>query len=346
MTTTGKKFNDKFSGEKISIEKLLSLIERNGGSKGLDLSGKDLSDIDLSPEALHQIRQKRKLKKQPIWQSAQGGINLEGVILSDADLTRACLRHANLRGSNLEFVDFIDTDISNSFLWDANMRGAILDGANLSSANIFGTAFTDSTITKDNIGGSIIQESQSYNLPSDMEMTLERNRFWQASGIYRHLKTTFDGVGKYSDASWAYRKARRMEKNLAKHQIGKAWKSRQWRECINNTKKWLSDNFVELISDYGESPLRVLLSVNIVWLVFALIYALISGVVETDTGLTTIRLIDYLAFSLGTMTTIEPVGLSAMNVWYMRFLMPLETLFAIALTGLFGFVLGNRINRV
>jgi len=82
MGSIGNDFKENFKGEKISIEILLLRIEKNGGVTGLDLSGKDLSGLILTPEALNKIRQKRKLRKQPVWQMKNGGINLDGANLS------------------------------------------------------------------------------------------------------------------------------------------------------------------------------------------------------------------------------------------------------------------------
>ena len=351
MGSIGNKFNENFTGKKITIDSLLSLIEKNGGAKGLDLSGKDLSGLILTPKALTQIRQKRKLKKQPVWQMKNGGINLDGINLSWAVLTRtdlsdSSLRNADLRGAKLEHVDFIDADLSNAFLWDASLDSAVLDGATLQGANIFGARFVDSTICKENIGDSVIQESPEYSLRDEMRMAPERNRFWQASKIYRHLKATFDGNGLYENASWAYRRARKMEKHLAIYHMTEAWKTKQWGKVATNFRKIVSDSFVEILSDYGESPRHVLFSIIFLWVGFAVIYGLLSGVIDSSIAVVTHNPIDLLAFSLGTMTTVDAVGLSANNILVMRFLMPLETLFGIALTGLFGYVLGNRINRI
>ncbi len=351
MGTIGNDFKENFIGERITLDILLKRIEKNGGPNGLDLSGRDLSGIILTPEALTRIRQRRKLKTRPLWQTENGGINLEGVNLSWAMLTRAdlsdgCLRNADLRGAKLEHADFIDADLSDAVLWDASLDSATLDGAKLHGANIFGAVFTDSTLNKENIGDDIIQESQDYSLPSGMTMLPERNRFWQTSKIYRQLKSTFDNNGLYDNASWAYRKARRAEKHLAKYHLAEAWKTKQWGTFIKNCTKVVSDTFVELLSDYGESPWRVLLCINLLWIGFAVIYGLLSGVIDQTSAIVTRKPVDLLAFSLGTMTTTEAVGLSANNTLAMRFLMPLETLFAIALTGLFGYVLGNRINRI
>ncbi len=349
--TISSQFSDHFSGEKINIDDLLLLIENNSGAKGLDLSGKDFSGIKLEPKILNKIRRDKKLKKRPVWQNDKGGINLQGANLSwslfnDADLGDGCLRNADLRGAKLERADLIDTDLSGAVLWDVSLNYAVLDGANLQGANLFGAVFDGSTLIKDSIGDNIIQESKKYTVPRGMTMLPERNRFWQASKIYRHLKSTFDNSGLYDNASWAYRKARKMEKLLAKHNVGLTWHKKQWNKSFQNIVKWFSDSLIEAISDYGENPWRVLVCINLVWLGFSILYGFLAGVINSESGVPTHNAVDLLAFSLGTMTTIEPVGLSPNNIWYMRFIMPFETLLGIAFTGLFGFVLGNRINRV
>jgi hypothetical protein len=351
MGSTASKFSENFTGEKITVERLLLLIEKNCGAEHLDLSGKDLSNLRLTPKALAKIRQKRNLEGQPVWLMENGGINLNGVnlswaVLTGADLTEASLQNADLRGAMLEHVDFIDADLSNAFLWDASLDFAVLDGTKLQGANLFGASFVNSTISRDNIGERVIQELQEYSLPDHMTMSPERNRFWQASRIYRHLKATFDGNGLYDNASWAYRRARTMEKHLAIYHLRQSWKTKQWGKIVKNLQKVITDSFVQALSDYGESPQRVLSSIAALWIAFAFIYAALSGVIDSSTTTVTHNPIDLLAFSLCAMTTVEAVGLEANNILAMRFLMPLETLFGIALTGLFGYVLGNRINRI
>ena len=79
-------------------EEILKLIEENDGPEGLDLSGKDLSGIDLGREAI-KAELEKALKsapgETPVWysESTEGinleGINLEGARLSEADLGEA-----------------------------------------------------------------------------------------------------------------------------------------------------------------------------------------------------------------------------------------------------------------
>ena len=276
MSTVGKGFDKYGIREKIDIQALLSMIENNGGAKGLDLSGRDLSGIRLSPKVLYQIRDERKILERPIWQNENGGINLEGINLSWASLARAdlsegCLRYADLRGSELVEVDFIDTDLRDAIFWDARCDSAVFDGAYLHGAEIFGARFLDSTLCRENVGERIIQEYPTYTLPKDMKpMTDERNRFWQASKIYRHLKATFDGSGLYSDASWAYRRARRMEKYRARVYAIDSWKKKDRKASIKYLSKYITDVFVELLADYGESLFRVFFWVVFTWFGFAI----------------------------------------------------------------------------
>ena len=356
MSTVGKEFEKAYTGIRLGFEDVISLIEKNRGPQGLDLSGKDLSGIKLDRWTLGRFRRGKNPKAEglPVWQCQQtGGVNLQGAnlawsVLSGADLGKACLRGADLRGAHLDGVYLIDADLRDAILWDANLNDAKLDGADLRGANIFGANILNTSLNRGCFGDSIIQESADYHLPPGIWMLPERNRFWQGSRIYRKLKANFDSGSSYGDASWAYRKARRMEKHLAAYRARQAWRARDWKRFVKQVVKRASDEVVEKLCDYGENWVLVLFWLGVVWLSFALFYGLFGGVKRPNPpgiGGTTRNLLDLLAFSLATMTTIEPVGLSASNVGIMRVLMPLEVLLGIALTGLFGFVLGNRINK-
>jgi len=357
MSTVGKAFTKLYTDTKLGSEDVIALIEENDGAQNLDLSGKDLSGIKLDRRTLSQLRCTGNSMVQglPVWQYQQtGGINLQGAnlawaVLSGADLSEGCLRGADLRGARLDRADLIDTDLQDAILWDTNLNNAILDGANLRGANIFGANILNATLSKECFGDSIIQESKDYQPPPGITMLPERNRFWQGSKIYRTLKIGFESEGSYGDASWAYRRARRMEKHLAADYARYSWRKKDYRNFVKNVVKRVSDEVVEKLCDYGENWMLVLLWISVVWLSFALLYGLLGGVQRLNPGgmsRTTYNLVDLLAFSLATMTTIEPVGLGVRNIGIMRILMPLEALVGIALTGLFGFVLGNRINRV
>jgi hypothetical protein len=108
---------------------------------------------------------------------------------------------------------------------------------------------------------------------------------------------------------------------------------------------------------FGESISRVLLTLVLLFALFAVAYGVTGGIIRdcTPVGADTTDLSacrpgltrdpgDLALFSLGAMTTMEPEGLKPAND-VVQVAARLEALFAIALTGLLGFVLGNRIRR-
>ena len=64
------------------------------------------------------------------------GANLRGANLSRADLSDANLRGANLRGANLSRADLSDANLSRANLSDANLSRADLSDANLRGADL------------------------------------------------------------------------------------------------------------------------------------------------------------------------------------------------------------------
>lgn len=86
----------------------------------------------------------------------------------------------------------------------------------------------------------------------------------------------------------------------------------------------------------------MLASIIFVFLFFAALFALI-GIQRI--GASDVSIWDYFLFSLGSMTTMRPDALQPQCYYLGEFLSRIETLLAIALTGLLGFVLGNRVRR-
>jgi len=74
------------------------------------------------------------------------GANLRGADLSDADLSGANLRDANLRGADLSDADLSDADLSGANLRDANLSGADLSDANLRGADLSDADLSDAEL--------------------------------------------------------------------------------------------------------------------------------------------------------------------------------------------------------
>ena len=120
--------------EPLTRSDVLRLIEVNGGTaEGLDLASRDLSAIDLGPTL-----------------DGQGefhGLNLRGVLLSEAQLQNASLGQARLQGAYLDF---------------ANLTGANLNAANLDKAKLFGAklqkvSFLLASLQEADLSGATLQ---------------------------------------------------------------------------------------------------------------------------------------------------------------------------------------------
>jgi hypothetical protein len=343
------------------------MIEANGGPQGLDLSGKDLSFIDLSRETiqvkLDELREQSR-ETEPAWcAQISESINLEEVNLQRSNLGGADLRGAFLGGANLEGAFLGGADLEGACLLEANLEGAFLGGANLERAFLwyanlsrqdlrdtksmsmvflYRAILEQTQLTKDQLGEAIGEELD--------------NEWHKAKEAYLALKTNFEQIGRYDDASWAYRKERRMEKREAWQKAKRALDEREWRSFGSKTWKVGWDLAVEYLCDYGESVRRVL-----GWMGFLLFIAgpLIFGLpgllrwpAENRDASLSLRspwrygytYLQQFLYVLDAFTTANFAELQPATA-LTRVLSGLTALMGVFLTGLLGFVAGNRIRR-
>ena len=119
-------------------QEILALIEEHGWPMFLDLSGKDLSGIDLSREAIAAELKEREISDVddfPPWARAKNnelrGINLLQVNLQKANLVRANLQGAVLSRADLREAQLAAANLQEAFLGSANLQEASLRHANL-----------------------------------------------------------------------------------------------------------------------------------------------------------------------------------------------------------------------
>ncbi len=182
---------------KLTLERLLQMIEEKGAADILDLSGQDLSYLDLSTEIIEATMYAHGYleagPKPPwiapfTWGKNLHGINLRHANLQDADLKHANLRGADLSGANLKKADLRDACLQYAALYQADLRAARLwradlrevsatnanfsgaslyrvnlengelDGANLQNAWLEGANLADVRISRECIGEKLLQE--------------------------------------------------------------------------------------------------------------------------------------------------------------------------------------------
>ena len=89
-----------------------------------------------------------------VTEALEGGANLRGANLRDADLRGADLCDANLRGANLCDANLCGANLRGANLRDADLRGANLRGADLCDANLRGADLRDANLRDADLCGA------------------------------------------------------------------------------------------------------------------------------------------------------------------------------------------------
>jgi len=322
-----------------------------------DLRGAHLTNANLQGANLTEAKlQGAKLMHADFQGASLGAANLQGADLRGANLQRAFLSGADLQGAGLQYSHLEKLDLFNA--------------VGLEGAHFYNTFFDDTRIKRKQLGTAIGEE-------------LDKAYEW-AKEAYLALKNNFAEIGRYDDASWAYRKERQMEKATkapwrargTRHYGGllplpakvrtfwedfgglgiqppagyfslPRWSPLVWWFWFKYTAKWLADCCIELLCNYGEGPVRVLFWMAVSFLGFAAYYWRISGVwlVESNGAARAATWFGhYLAYSAGAFTTTQFSQLQAAD-HRVRMVTAFQAIVGIFLAGLLGFVAGNRIRR-
>ena len=262
--------------------------------------------------------------------------NLEGADLADADLTSTRLDKSNLRGVNLTGADLRGATLPNVNLREATLRNADLRGLDLSTCDLTAVHAADAILDRTRLRRAQIGPAIGEELAG---------RFDDAGRGYLALEMNFYALGDADAGSWAYRKRRRMQKLSALSMARQRRRQGHTRAALPFYAKFARFQFVEWLCDYGESAARVLLGMLAVFLLFTLVYGICGAVVRSG-GAVTRNPLHLAVFSLSAMTTAGSLApdLRPRNEW-VSLLAGVQALLGIGLTGLLGFVIGNRIRR-
>jgi len=362
-----------------TTEQLLSLLERKGGAANLDLTGHDLTGINLSGEALEELLEEIGYPghgRGPLWfEPWTKGVSLTNAQLRDAqlkmaDLRNACLEHADLRHADLSGAFLQDATLENANLQRANLTGAVLSHTilwagrpTLEGVYLYGAQVEFTPCTRDQFGAGIGEE-------------LDRD-WLRARESYLVLRHNFLDLGRYTDASWAYRKERRMERAAAFPSAeGDRWVRDELLEAQQagpsrlpqgvqrallyarlylrpqrgvpikravHLGNWLQDASCE----YGENPWRLgLWAVGVIFS-FALLHLMADLASSTPVSLATAQgpaeVWEYLAFSMQSFASMSVMRAQPVST-FASVLASLEALVGMGILALFMYTLGRRMS--
>lgn len=319
-----------------------SLCLREAVLSGAQMQGAKLRRADLFEAKLIRTR----LEGADLRNASLIGADMQGIFLRYADL-----RYSNLGGANLTDADLRDTqlagvELEKADLTGADLRGAILEGVDLSKVaslkHIFisGAKFDKVTIQPEQLQDGLGEEKDG--------------NYEQACRAYLMLKQNFSDIGEYNASSWAYRQERRMEKLHALAQARGAKVDHKWRNAVRNYWKAAGDAFVEQLCDYGEGVGKVLCWILLLLFIIGplLFYSMGSFQLSSpENSSTPFRLwqqaLGYLQALLYTFDVFTTASFSDLRPAddFTRLTSGVLAFVGIFLTGLLGFVAGNRIRR-
>lgn len=157
------------------------------------------------------------------------------------------------------------------------------------------------------------------------------NRHSELELIYKSLSSTFSSNGFSNDANWAYVKGKREERS----DIGMQIKiSISFRQKLRLSLKWGQNYFIDKAFGYGEGLTNIFLMYIALVFIFACLYVY-NGNIDCFLHAFYISLKNMIGMSSNEMNLEDNVWLSLLNL--------VQTTFGILLTGIFGFILGNKI---
>ncbi len=351
--------------------------------RGADLFECDLQEAQLYEANLTEaMLDGADLDRAVLRKACLDGAVLDGASLRLADLYEATLRGANideadLRGARLVRADLSGTDLRWANLAHANLRWAKLTdvalstAANLTDLQLFETSFHGVLSLRHH---QFFSENHDARGPRRVwlrvinrleESTIweeQQGRFSEARDVFAALKGYFEDAGDYRGANWAYIREKTMQKMQSVPKpfrwLYPRWKDHDDYHYRPDPVEWLLLEFSEKAANYGESLIRPTFWLIALIFIFAGVYSaggmltampgcdliernLIPG---GDLCVPTYNYLEALQFSLAAMSTIE-IGNVQPYVAHVGVLTSLQALIGIMLTGLLGFVLGNKLRN-
>lgn len=234
-----------------TTEQVLDLIEQNGGSRGIDLRGRDLSGVDLSYDRIWVLAKERgefvpwalseengvELMAAHLERVNLVGAHLEGANLSGAHLNGAILYEVHLERATLQGADLRQASLPHAHLERADLRGAHLEEANLTGAHLERADLRRAYLQGAHLTGVYLDNTQMTRESLEDAMPSERYREWvPAKELYLALKQNFTSLGHYEDAAWAYVKERQMERKS----FFPSWNGDRWMDSrLDGLPAWL-----------------------------------------------------------------------------------------------------------
>lgn len=369
----------------MNLEKLNSLISKkyieDADLSDLDLNGLDLSECTIknvrfskesSDKEIKNINFKNAKLQNVFFDNAKlENCDFDGAntFLEQVSFKRCTLEKCRFRNTSIAWCDFRYAEINSATFegskldfcdfYRAFLVGVIIfRKSKISNCSLFYTYFDEgATIRRENLkNGQLLQQNKEayrkflidWNTYGTGTRKNEQNRLsnWDPSAsikaryadaedIYKTLNGLWMSKGYLGDANWAYVKGKKMERKRLISELTLSEKSyyEKFKDLFLIIWNYMSD----AMFGYGESMRKMIFTYILMVFLFAYLYYSSSEV-----SLATYA--KALGISFKNMVAMTPDEVSNVSP-FIDFLNMIQTTVGILITGIFGFILGNKIRN-
>lgn len=357
----------------MNTEELNALIESKD-INSIDLSGQVLEDVDFSGCTLTNVNFKNATLRHCKFDEAtltdcdfdHKGASEEPTIAS-VSFRKTTLDNCRFRYANIAWCDFRYAGINNATFEDSKIdfcdfyrcffEGVVLfKHAKISNSSLYNTYFGDAAnIRRENLlNDKIIQQDKkayknfivdwhdfgtgvrtnNRSEVSDWSPDAAiKSRWADAEDIYKTLNGLWAGRGFFADANWAYVQGRKAERHRMITELSES--NVKTSTKLVNLWRIVTNSLSDLFFGFGESMTKMIITYIVTVLLFAYIY---------NSEVTLLEYFDALAVSLKNMAGMDSEELQNVSP-LVDMLNLVQTTIGILLTGIFGFILGNKIRN-
>lgn len=324
--------------------------------RDIDFSGQELADVDFSGKELAGVNFEN---------CTLVGCNFDGCRLERCSFKHAHIMDLRFRKAKIEWSDFRYVEINKATFEQASLDfcdfyRADIDGvvimrkARISNCSLYYTRFGSAVLLhKDNfVGGKILQQDKKayrkfltewhiygcgertndMNKKSDWSSDEAiRSRYVDAEEIYKTLSGFWQQIGLLQDSNWAYVKGRKMETHRMIHEFPGA----KWYDKLRLLVKIPINALMDLCFGFGESLSRMIITYIVIIFLFAFFLFSEVDMLTYLQGLK-LSLLNMVGSGSEELSNVSPL-VDMLNV--------VQTTLGTILTGIFGFILGNKIRN-
>lgn len=324
----------------------------------IDYSGRRLENVDFSG---------RELAGYDFSGAELVCCNFDKSVIRSSSFKKAALSRCRFRGAEIEWTDFRYANIENGTFEAATIDSCdfyrtFFDGiilfthSKVSNSSLNKTYFGDSAfIKRENLAdGRIIQQdrktwrkflvewhkhalcerSNDAGCKSDWSPDEALSQRWgEAEEIYKNFNTLWTGRGFIADGNWAYVQGRRMERRRMISELSSSCVP--FSRKLHNLWKILTNGLSDLFFGYGESMVKMVVTYIVTVFLFAWAFCSKVSLLEYGQALG-VSLKNMAGMDSDVLRDVSPL-VDMLNI--------VQTTIGIILTGIFGFILGNKIRN-